>query len=348
MKRVRDRNIDLLRGIAAVIVVIGHVIQRFSNFEDNILFNIIFSLQMPLFMMISGYTRFFSVKIDSVSKLWEHIKRRALTLLLPWGVWSIIAFLLIESKKYSILGFISVASHKMEIAFWFLFSLWTIDMLFSVSQWIGCLIDRNRSERFRYYAGFALGSVGGGTALILIGYKLGITFLGIKYSLYYSVFYVLGFLLSKLKNSERWERLSSARDVVLLISVVLYAVLISRFNIMKMPDFSISILIRAFISALACYIAFEFIYRIEFPKSQVSAYIEKLGSLSLEMYVVHYFVVRLCGTESFDIGRIDGFGLAILYSVIVLAITQLIISILNCNKVARLVLFGKRINKEKL
>ena len=52
----RDRKIDCLKGIAISIVVVGHIMQQcFANHSDTVLFNIIWTLQIPMFMLISGY-----------------------------------------------------------------------------------------------------------------------------------------------------------------------------------------------------------------------------------------------------------------------------------------------------
>ena len=54
----RNKTIDIIKGIAIFLVVLGHVIQfRFlpESFDENYLFRMIYSFHMPLFMFLSGY-----------------------------------------------------------------------------------------------------------------------------------------------------------------------------------------------------------------------------------------------------------------------------------------------------
>ena len=54
----RDPFIDSLKGIAILLVVMGHVIVTMyteKQAETNIIFRICYSFHMPLFMTISGY-----------------------------------------------------------------------------------------------------------------------------------------------------------------------------------------------------------------------------------------------------------------------------------------------------
>ena len=69
-------NIDMLRGFAAIVVVLGHTIQLFEGYNDCLLYNIIFSVQMPLFMIISGYTVIFSKNITGTESFLKSVKKK--------------------------------------------------------------------------------------------------------------------------------------------------------------------------------------------------------------------------------------------------------------------------------
>ena len=75
----RQRNVylDLVKGIAVCLVVLGHCIQFGSGakyletgaFFENTIFRVIYSFHMPVFMMISGYLFSYSIRKYSFVEL---------------------------------------------------------------------------------------------------------------------------------------------------------------------------------------------------------------------------------------------------------------------------------------
>ena len=56
IKKARDKRMDCLKGIAISLVILGHILQfGFNEYENSLLFNIIWTLQIPLFVVVSGY-----------------------------------------------------------------------------------------------------------------------------------------------------------------------------------------------------------------------------------------------------------------------------------------------------
>ena len=56
MAKNRNQFVDIMRGIAMLLVVLGHTMTGCTTgAEKSFLFNIVWSLQMPLFILISGY-----------------------------------------------------------------------------------------------------------------------------------------------------------------------------------------------------------------------------------------------------------------------------------------------------
>ena len=100
-KSSRNATLDALKGIAIILVVLGHCIQFGSgssfldskSFFDNTIFKIIYSFHMPLFMLISGYLFHFSIEKHSFG---ENITIRIKTLIIPIITWQTIWLLIIE------------------------------------------------------------------------------------------------------------------------------------------------------------------------------------------------------------------------------------------------------------
>lgn len=87
----RDRSIDFLKGIAAILVIVGHVIQYGSiakPYSEDVIYRIIYSFHMPLFMFLSGYTAWFSLRKTNSSA--RFILKRFKQLMIPFLVWGLL------------------------------------------------------------------------------------------------------------------------------------------------------------------------------------------------------------------------------------------------------------------
>lgn len=118
----RNQRIDLLRGLAMLMVVFGHTLTGCTaNSEETFLFNVIWALQMPLFMVISGYVTKYSTIPTSLSALLRFFLRKTVAYLLPWVVWTFGVWgLLFGETAFFDLPWLL---YHMDSGYWFLFSL---------------------------------------------------------------------------------------------------------------------------------------------------------------------------------------------------------------------------------
>tara|TARA_Y100000385_G_C13009291_1_gene600917 strand:- start:182 stop:1141 length:960 start_codon:yes stop_codon:yes gene_type:complete len=86
----RFKNIDLLKGLLIIIVILGHVLQGTLN--ESIWRTIIYSFHMPLFIGISGFL--FNLEKTITYNLIELIKKYFLRIILPWTFAVLVYFLL--------------------------------------------------------------------------------------------------------------------------------------------------------------------------------------------------------------------------------------------------------------
>ena len=63
----RNESLDCLKGIAILLVMFGHV-QVHNHMTDPYLYDVIKSIQMPLFFLVSGYLTGKGTKIQSVEQ----------------------------------------------------------------------------------------------------------------------------------------------------------------------------------------------------------------------------------------------------------------------------------------
>lgn len=89
--------LDVLKGFAIALVVLGHSVQSYTlngNYDNNILFRIIYSYHMPLFMFLSGAAAAYSLRPMNR----EFIKRKFQQLVIPYFAWYILGYFLTSAN----------------------------------------------------------------------------------------------------------------------------------------------------------------------------------------------------------------------------------------------------------
>lgn len=91
----RDLSLDLLRGIAIILVVFIHVTpfgfvdSDSLNFDATIIFRQIINFAVPLFLFISGYLMA-NKSLSSTNEYFSYLKKQLPRVLLPYIVWSVL------------------------------------------------------------------------------------------------------------------------------------------------------------------------------------------------------------------------------------------------------------------
>ena len=131
-KRKRINELDLFKGIAIILVVVGHVISR--NWEGVLdkhpVYTWIYSFHMPLFFFISGFliNHTFGKK-DIVSCL----KKKVLALLLPYFVWCYIIAPFVNRESFPSIIYILMDTDN---RYWFVYLLFYYSVFYYIGQYI--------------------------------------------------------------------------------------------------------------------------------------------------------------------------------------------------------------------
>ena len=129
----RNEFVDVMRGVAILLVVLGHTMTGCTaNSESSFLYNVIWSIQMPLFFLISGYVTKYSKSIKTTSDLCNYIKRRTIAYMWPWLIWSFLVRGIILGQSYFLT--VKFLFWHMDTGYWFLASIWTISIAFGISS----------------------------------------------------------------------------------------------------------------------------------------------------------------------------------------------------------------------
>lgn len=134
----RNLTIDFIRGIAIILVVLGHNIQYGSGtvfyevegYFESTLFKFIYSFHMPLFALISGYL-FLGTMKNPVKQM---LKKKILALILPILCWVTLEcggyiIILIIKQEVEIVDFVYTYLNKFLSSFWFLWAMFWCSLI---------------------------------------------------------------------------------------------------------------------------------------------------------------------------------------------------------------------------
>ena len=143
----RDAFLDIAKGLAIILVVLGHVIQGSAqNFDELIGFRVIYSFHMPLFIFLSGAVAAIVIKPERVEQgvkaslqlAKSKILKAVIRLLLPFVSWCVINQLIYQYSS-DVLSALVLAFRRPDTALWFLLAIFycivltcIFDILFSV------------------------------------------------------------------------------------------------------------------------------------------------------------------------------------------------------------------------
>jgi len=127
----RDAFLDIAKGLAIILVIVGHVIQGSpGNFDDLLWFRVIYSFHMPLFVFLSGAVAAKAFQSDSVQhgmkaaidEAKTKIAKAVVRLLLPFVAWCLINQLIYHHSD-SLISALILAFRHPDTALWFLLAI---------------------------------------------------------------------------------------------------------------------------------------------------------------------------------------------------------------------------------
>ena len=290
----RNLTIDAVRGIAIILVVYGHIIQRSmvvrgEDFYLNPVFKIIYTFHLPLFVFISGYLMALSLSRKSVGDVFKSRWKSLFVPYIAWGILDVITnyFLkIIEGKNTGSPNFLwgFVDQLLLHPSVWFLFTLFILSclLLFSVKcdQRCGPLI-------FGIIYLF----------ILILPYN---NYCSLYYIKWFYLFYVIGYCINrydiKIKNN-------FMRTIVFLFSLIIFAVLVRYWNkgdyiyLNKMGFASnqyaheiLRIIYRYITGFLGIIIVF---YTGSYlSKIKIGSFLDYIGIYSLDIYLIQRYLLE--------------------------------------------------------
>ena len=323
-KQMRDPLIDSLRGIAILIVIMGHALQNANASPSLPVLKIIMTFWMPLFFLISG----FSAGYGRESSLRNGLKKKVLRLLVPYLCWAEIVYAVDLFRFDRCFSLMDNVVALFCSPFWFLRMLFGISALFVVYRSIvsglnGCLKDAKvLSEFIAVVASFLL--------TFLVSFIPGFGSI-----LHFAPLFAMGYFLFRAQSfvDARWIRIGS----LVLSLLFAFSIPLMFFNIgnigMFLLDKSMAITGSAAIYSLVK----------NFPCAKDSKILILCGTHSLELYAVHWCIFFWFNLLHLHRFVLDGGSLYLIGgigAVVWLLFSAIIIWLISKTKWMRFFLFG--------
>ena len=323
----RDHHIDALKGVAIILVVLGHSIQiNDPNYDNNLLYRIVFSFQMPMFMFLSG----FILATQFRYSLLNYLKKNAVRLLVPFFVWYLIGYVFVRFQTdVSLPSYLFDLMQSPARGLWFLWVLFLNSfLLFTVLK----IVRYKNWLRWENY--FVL-------AALLLSRAASADFLGLSEVKQYFPYYAAGFFVFKYLDV-----LKRKRNIIYSVAVITFPVLVLGWKRNEFPTFYPFLLQLFNDKGIARLIVSIYKYAVSFLGIAFSSFIlEKirqtrvylflcwLGTLTLDIYACHkYFLV------GFGNGVWQYLSAAVVSLTLSLVLTLLLMKRL---KITRLLLLGQ-------
>ena len=332
-EQARNRTLDIYKGLLIILVVIRHVLQYSVTDEGGILTNIIWAIQMPGFMLVSGY---FSVrKIENMHELSKRIVNLMQHYSLPFlSWWFLINVLLLGGFDRNVLTAANHIAFHVDSGMWFLWVVFILSIVVTICNYIS---SRNTAYHAVKTATAALVMLG---ILGIIGILFGIRFIGIKFILYYSVFYGSGYLLRK--TQDIWKQfIDKYSGWIVFIALICFATVVFNNDLYHCEDDFVSIALRC-IAGFSGNIVLLWIankYKEIFERVRL----DRIGLYTLEIYTTHMYVNGLMGAgNTSEFFTVTGFANFTVSLILTIVFTVILTMIIKSIPYANFLLYGKR------
>ena len=351
----RNKAADFVKGILIFCVLYSHSIQKIDSLRDaswttSFVNVFVTSFEMPLFILVSGYFLYLSLSRRSYKDV---LIKRFVSIAIPIFVWEALPYIfkLVINFKDNGFSVISVLKIAYKCIFpgklWFLGAYLFCTVFLIGVEWF-CGLIKNKNGR---------------TAVKLIIYGVLIIVLQfIKYPFmhipYLFPFFLMGFLLSKY---DVLNNLNAKKAIYLLsaLFIVLYLFYKAEYSLYLLTYLDIGkillqlpiIVYRLVLGVCGCSAVYlvSCVICTKFPNSKFVSYISRLGSKTMELYILSVFIQdALCSLIAMfwrDTALINDITSPLLFApifmVILVAICLLVDFATGKIKVLHKILFGR-------
>ena len=340
-KAERNSSIDAIKGVAIVLVMIGHVFVH-NHMEDPYIYDFIKAVQMPLFMIISGYLCGQGRKISDLKTYGKVMGKRAVAYLVPFFAWLTLMHWKNLVEAYRRIFF------ELDFGLWFLAVLFILTFMVYTAQ----LLAGKLREKNKVLSEMIFWSVYGAMCLVLVVQILsGNTFLSPYLTIIYVPFYMLGYVAGDYgKRFFCWREKTVGKidcrnnriiqaAVVSAAAVFLGLILVRDLNSMESKMDTIIQMSASLLGSIV--IIYGVFWCAEGILKKLFA---KIGLYTLEIYVVHYHFANILNfhDKQYDFYTLEGAVFVLASFAAMSAITFAVIWSIKKIRILDFLMFGKK------
>lgn len=371
----RNEALDNVKGIAILLVMIGHcIVLNGLNQTDPYIYDGIKSVQMPLFMFVSGI-----LAAGGSGLTFKKLVSRARSYLIPFFVWFLIAYLwaYIPAKSLSLGSFgqeLKMLLFEPDRGLWFLLTLFVITVLMTIADELS-LFGLKKASGYEFTRSIVtLGIATVFYFLIFLQARSGFSLFGPYLVVWYMPFYMMGYAVGKWKilgfldscmpvgkkaefgeEANLGQQAKAGNTRTATIWIILAALLagficfIVVFDLTAPADSLGVIVLQLMASTLGTLGIFGLVYKLSNlgQKKDKPSMLAFIGQYTLEIYVLHFRFARILGLKDKNLSFYSpkAFGYLLLTFLIMSVLTAISIWVISRVSSLRFLLFGKKLRK---
>lgn len=319
MEQKRSEYLDSIRGIAIVLVVVGHAVQVSlpSTFDDNVIFKLIYSFHMPLFMFISGMVTFKEEREITLKWLYKRFK----VLIIPFLIWLFIPLFFTKNWTNISSDLLAVIRYP-DKHYWFLWVLFLNDAML----WLVDFLSR-KLKAHNILGGVLISLVL--VFLVKVAARRTVQF-GIGLLEWHSVFFFTGYWCGSFRKKIRNNQfLKKYVYMILCLLSGIWVMLVPFWNRVKPPFFMM------YFSGLSHFVIYSsYMYIVAFggialiflcvalakPYRQLP--LQKLGTYTAEIYILQNFFFNIIVINNEFLNILCNIGLGLMMPIAVTYLFQ--------------------------
>nr|MBQ8253569.1 acyltransferase [Lachnospiraceae bacterium] len=364
----RNKAIDTVKGFAIVLVMIGHcIVLNGLNESDPYIYDAIKSVQMPLFMLVSGVLASYGVQKNGCGEGLKKLPQRCAAYLVPFFSWFVLVHFYTHGKAGT-LSFSVFWKELKELLFqtdrglWFLMTLFVATVCVMSAQLAADKLVPNRGKEkgdgtavWKKAAAFLAVSLFL-YALFFVQSRSGNTFLSPSLMLHYFPFYLMGYvvngygtvMLKKAGETPAGAQLfKRAESVLTVLFLLVFVFMVIRLDLTAPLDGIGTLAIQMAASFFGTVSVYLIVYRLAQryqKKTEKPGFLSFVGIYTLEIYVLHFRFARLLGLAEKELNFYspEGIGWIVLSFLLMSLLTAVSVIILQRIPVVSYLLFGKK------